>query len=32
VKEIMGDRLVIASVSGSPPKVEKKELPKGIKL
>lgn len=32
VKEIMGDRLVIASVGGSPPKVEKKEISKGIKL
>lgn len=33
VKEIMGDRLVIASVgSSSPPKVEKKEPSKGIKL
>lgn len=32
VKEVMGDRLVIASVGGSPPKVEKKELNKGIKL
>ena len=25
IKEVMGDRLVIASVSGSPPKIEKKE-------
>jgi len=32
VKEIMGDRLVIASVGGSPPKAERKESPKGIKL
>jgi hypothetical protein len=32
VKEIMDDRLVIASVGGSPPKVEKKEPVKGIKL
>lgn len=31
VKEIMGDRLVIASVGGSPPKVEKKES-KAFKL
>ena len=32
VKEAMGDRLVIASVGGSPPKVDKKESTKGIKL
>jgi len=32
VKEAMGDRLVIASVGNSPPKVDKKEVPKGIKL
>lgn len=32
VKEIMGDRLVIAGVGGSQPKVEKKEPSKGIKL
>ena len=32
VKEIMGDRLVVASAGGSPPKVEKKEISKGIKL
>lgn len=33
IKEIMGDRLVIASVGGSsPPKVEKKDTSKGIKL
>ena len=32
VKEIMGDRFVIASVGGSPPKVEKKDVSKGIKL
>lgn len=32
VKEIMGDRLVIASVGSSPPKVEKKDSSKGIKL
>lgn len=31
IKEVMGDRLVIASVSGSPPKVEKKES-KSFKL
>jgi hypothetical protein len=31
VKEIMGDKLVIASVGGSPPKVEKKES-KAFKL
>lgn len=32
VKEIMGDRLIIASVGGSPPKVEKKESSKNFKL
>ena len=32
VKEIMGDRLVIASVGSSQPKVEKKDTSKGIKL
>lgn len=32
VKELMGDRLVVASVSGSSPKVEKKEPVKGFKL
>ena len=32
VKEIMGDRLVIASAGGSLPKVEKKEATKGFKL
>ena len=32
VKEIMGDRLVIASVGSSPPKVEKKEGSKGFKI
>jgi N12 class adenine-specific DNA methylase len=32
VKEIMGDRLVIASVGGSPPKMEKKDTSKGFKL
>ena len=32
VKEIMGDRLVIASVGGSPPKLERKDTSKGIKL
>ena len=32
VKEIMGDRLVIASVGGSPPKIERKDTLKGIKL
>ena len=33
IKEIMGDRLVIASVGGSsPPKVERKDTSKGIKL
>jgi hypothetical protein len=32
VKEIMGDRLVITSVCGSPPKVEKKEVTKGFKI
>ncbi len=32
VKEIMGDRLVITSVGSSPPKVEKKDTSKGIKL
>lgn len=32
VKEAMGDRLVIASVSGSPPKVERKESGKSFKL
>ena len=32
VKEIMGDRLVIASVGDSPPKVERKDTSKGIKL
>jgi hypothetical protein len=33
VKEIMGDRLVIASVGGNPPKVEKRDTAsKGIKL
>lgn len=32
VKEIMGDRLVIASVDNGLPKVEKKESSKGIKL
>lgn len=32
VKEIMGDRLVIGSVGGSPSKGEKKETSKGIKL
>lgn len=31
IKEVMGDRLVIASVSGSPPKIEKKES-KSLKL
>ncbi len=31
-KEIMGDRLVVASVGGSPPKMEKKEASKGIKI
>lgn len=32
VKEIMGDRLVIASVGGSPPKVDKKDSSKNFKL
>ncbi|MPM92393.1 hypothetical protein SDC9_139528 [bioreactor metagenome] len=32
VKEIMGDRLVIASVENGLPKMEKKEISKGIKL
>lgn len=32
VKEIMGDKLVISSVGGSMPKMEKKEVAKGIKL
>ena len=32
VKEIMGDRLVVASVGGSPLKMEKKEASKGIKI
>ncbi len=32
VKEIMGDRLIIGSVGGSSPKVEKKEPSKGFKL
>jgi len=32
VKEIMSDRLVIASVGGSPPKAEKKDVSRGIKL
>lgn len=32
VKEIMGDRLVIASVGGSPPKMEKKDTSRGFKL
>jgi N12 class adenine-specific DNA methylase len=32
VKEIMGGRLVIASAGSSPPKVEKKDASKGIKL
>jgi hypothetical protein len=32
VKEIMGDRLVIASVGSSPSKVEKKEVSKGFKI
>ncbi len=32
VKEIMGDRLVIASAGSNPPKVEKKDVSKGIKI
>jgi hypothetical protein len=32
VKEIMGDRLVVASVGSSPPKVEKKDTSRGIKM
>ena len=32
VKDIMGDRLLIASVGGSPPKVEKKDTSKAFKL
>ncbi|KGL56445.1 DNA methylase [Porphyromonas sp. COT-052 OH4946] len=32
VKEIMGDRLVISSVGGSMPKVEKREVVKGVRL
>ena len=32
VKEIMGDRLVIASMGGSPPKMERKECSRSIKL
>lgn len=32
VKEIMGDKLVISSVGGILPKMEKKEVAKGIKL
>ena len=32
LKEIMGDRLMIASVGSSPLKVEKKDTSKGIKL
>ena len=32
VKEAMGDRLVIASAGSSPPKVDKKDTSKGIKL
>lgn len=32
VKEIMGDKLVISSVGGSMPKVEKREVVKGVRL
>ncbi|KAA6339377.1 hypothetical protein EZS27_012681 [termite gut metagenome] len=32
VKEAMGERLVIASVGGSPPKVDKRDTSRGIKL
>ncbi len=32
IKDVMGDRFVIASVDNSPPKVDKKEVPKGMKL
>lgn len=32
IKDVMGDRFVIASVDSSPPKVDKKEVSKGIKL
>ena len=32
MKEIMGDRLVISSVESSPPKVEKREVVKGVRM